>query len=130
METNDLVDSGNVSASDIALLFVVSEKNAGDGMLTFNSSDLWVSFNETIQGLIFDELTEGKLATGHKGAASLFISANGTAAQSGYPEPGKSAVSMILPALTAVDSWTRCHLKKGDCRAVPDSVTPPPAWAL
>ena len=99
----DLLDSGNVSAADLALLFVVGEENSGDGMLTFNSSELWGSFNETIEGIIFGEPTEGDLATGHKGSASLFISANGTAAHSAYPELGKSAVTMILPALAAVD---------------------------
>lgn len=100
----DLLDSGNVSASDIALLFVVGEESSGDGMLAFNSSQLFASFNGTIKGIIFGEPTEGKLATGHKGIANLFISANGTAAHSAYPELGKSAVSMILPALAAVDS--------------------------
>ncbi|KAJ9610287.1 hypothetical protein H2200_005064 [Cladophialophora chaetospira] len=100
----ELLDSGNVSASDLALLFVVGEENSGDGMSAFNRSELYASFNETIKGIIFGEPTEGKLATGHKGTASLFISANGTAAHSAYPELGKSAISMILPALAAVDS--------------------------
>ena len=109
----DLLDSGNVSASDIALLFVVGEENSGDGMLAFNSSDLYASFSDTIQGIIFGEPTEGNLATGHKGSASLFISANGTAAHSGYPELGKSAVTMILPALAAMDSLDALSPEEG-----------------
>ena len=104
---------GNVSASDIALLFVVSEENTGDGMSAFNQSDLWASFNSSIQGIIFGEPTEGNLATGHKGFGSLFISANGTAAHSAYPELGKSAVSMILPALVAVDSLDALSPEEG-----------------
>ena len=97
--------SSNVSAQDLALLFVVGEETTGDGMITFNDSPLWSDINSTsIQGVIFGEPTEGKLATGHKGGATLLITANGTAAHSAYPELGKSAVTMILPALAAVDS--------------------------
>lgn len=109
----DLLDSGNASVSDIALLFVVSEENSGDGMLTFNSSDLYASFYDTVQGIIFGEPTEGTLASGHKGAASLFMSANGTAAHSAYPELGKIAVSMIMPALVAVDSLDALSPEEG-----------------
>lgn len=113
MAAMELLESGNVSASDIALLFVVGEENTGDGMIAFNDSDLWARLNDTIQGVIFGEPTEGKLATGHKGGASLLITANGTAAHSAYPELGKSAITMILPALAAVDSMDTLSPEEG-----------------
>lgn len=106
--------SSSVSAQDLALLFVVGEENSGDGMVAFNESPLWSDINSTsIEGVIFGEPTEGKLATGHKGGATLLITANGTAAHSAYPELGKSAISMILPALSAVDSLDGLTPEKG-----------------
>jgi acetylornithine deacetylase len=49
--------------------------------------------------VIFGEPTELKLASGHKGISGLIISAKGKAGHSGYPELGRNAIAMIVPAL-------------------------------
>jgi acetylornithine deacetylase len=49
--------------------------------------------------VIFGEPTELKLASGHKGIGGFIIRAKGKAGHSGYPELGKNAISMIVPAL-------------------------------
>ncbi|ETN41109.1 uncharacterized protein HMPREF1541_03044 [Cyphellophora europaea CBS 101466] len=99
-----LDDSDEISSpGDIALLFVVHEEAGGQGMDVFSNSSLYADFYDTIEGFIFGEPTEGKLATGHKGSASLVLSANGTTAHSAYPENGVSAVDLLLPAMVAVN---------------------------
>jgi acetylornithine deacetylase len=92
-----------MSPSDLALLFVVGEETTGDGMKHFSSSDLYASTNKDYKAILFGEPTELKLAEGHKGIAFLTIDARGKAAHSGYPWLGKSANSMILPALMVLD---------------------------
>lgn len=54
------------------------------------------------EAVIFGEPTELKLAAGHKGIIGLEIKAKGKAGHSGYPELGKSANAMLLPALVAL----------------------------
>lgn len=98
----ELLESGEVSAGEIALLFVVGEENSGAGMRAFSNSSLYANFSDTIEGFIFGEPTEGKLGAGHKGVAGLSIWANGTTAHSAYPWNGDSAITKILPALAAV----------------------------
>lgn len=100
----ELLEDGEIEEpGDIALLFVVHEEAGGDGMAWFSDSDFYQEFYDTIEGFIFGEPTEGLLATGHKGSASLVLSANGTTAHSAYPENGVSAISLLIPALAAVD---------------------------
>ncbi|KAJ9619404.1 uncharacterized protein PV06_06287 [Exophiala oligosperma] len=89
--------------SDVALLFVVGEETHGDGMRRFSASDLYEQTNANYKAILFGEPTEGKLATGHKGISMVKIKAHGKAAHSGYPWLGRSANSMILPALVALD---------------------------
>jgi acetylornithine deacetylase len=98
-----LLSSGTISPSDIALLFVVGEETIGDGMNTFSSSDLFASESSNLKAVLFGEPTELKLATGHKGINLLRVQAHGKAAHSGYPWLGRSANSMILPALMVLD---------------------------
>lgn len=88
-----LVKSGDVKEGDVALLFVVGEEITGDGMLAVND------WNMSWETVIFGEPTELKLASGHKGITSLKIQAHGKAGHSGYPELGRSANSMLIPAL-------------------------------
>ncbi|KAH0842327.1 hypothetical protein AYO21_00055 [Fonsecaea monophora] len=95
--------STSVSPSDLALLFVVGEENRGDGMRHFSSSKLYKDTRDDYKAILFGEPTEGKLATGHKGIEMLSLRARGKAAHSGYPWLGRSANSMILPALVALD---------------------------
>jgi acetylornithine deacetylase len=89
--------------SDLALLFVVGEETIGDGMRHFSSSKLYASTKDKYKAILFGEPTELKLAAGHKGMAKLQLTARGKAAHSGYPWLGRSANSMILPALYSLD---------------------------
>ncbi|ETI26982.1 hypothetical protein G647_10081 [Cladophialophora carrionii CBS 160.54] len=100
----DLLSSGDVSPSDVALLFVVGEEKRGDGMRAFSESKLYKASNGGYKAILFGEPTEGKLAAGHKGIEMLTLKAHGKAAHSGYPWLGRSANSMILPALMVLDS--------------------------
>jgi acetylornithine deacetylase len=98
-----LLSSSTIHPSDLALLFVVGEETTGDGMKHFSSSPLFQSQSSNLRAVLFGEPTELKLATGHKGITMLKINARGKAAHSGYPWLGRSANSMILPALLALD---------------------------
>jgi acetylornithine deacetylase len=53
--------------------------------------------------VIFGEPTELKLASGHKGIMRVDLTARGKAAHSGYPWLGRSANSMLIPALMVLD---------------------------
>ncbi|KAI1622853.1 acetylornithine deacetylase [Exophiala viscosa] len=89
--------------SEVALLFVVGEESRGDGMKHFSNSKLYNETKADYKAILFGEPTEGKLATGHKGITMVSIKAHGKAAHSGYPWLGRSANSMILPALVVLD---------------------------
>jgi acetylornithine deacetylase len=113
MAAIELLEDGEVEPSDIGLLFVVNEEAGGDGIVAFSDSDMYADMYNDIEGFIFGEPTEGKLALGHKGGASLTLKANGTTAHSAYPWNGKSAVSMILPALVAVNELDSLSPEEG-----------------
>lgn len=102
-----------VSPTDLALLFVVGEEKRGDGMHHFSDSQLYKDTNSEYKAILFGEPTEGKLAAGHKGITMLRITANGKAAHSGYPWLGRSANSMILPALLKLDKLGDVPEKEG-----------------
>lgn len=96
----------------LGLLFVVSEETSGSGMTFFSGSDLNTPYPSKRGGgadaggyhtVIFGEPTEHALASGHKGALGFQLSVHGTAAHSGYPWLGRSAISRILPILKALD---------------------------
>jgi len=89
----ELLAAGKLDHGDVSLLFVVGEEDGGDGMKRAN--DLGLAWDT----VIFGEPTELKLASGHKGVMSLNIVAKGKAGHSGYPELGKSANAMLIPAL-------------------------------
>jgi acetylornithine deacetylase len=95
--------SSSINPSDLALLFVVGEETTGDGMKHFSASKLNEQDGPHYKAVLFGEPTELKLAEGHKGITMLKLSAHGKAAHSGYPWLGRSANSMILPALLALD---------------------------
>jgi acetylornithine deacetylase len=100
-----LLRSSAVSAADLALLFVVGEEATGDGMLHFSASPLHHSLRKDpgYSAVIFGEPTELKLASGHKGVMRVDLTARGKAAHSGYPWLGRSANSMLIPALMVLD---------------------------
>lgn len=99
--TLDLLSESKVDPTDIGLVFVVGEERAGDGMRHFSNSKL---NSADYKAVIFGEPTELKLATGHKGIVMVTIKAHGKAAHSGYPWLGRSANSMIIPALVVMDA--------------------------
>lgn len=88
-----LIASKEIAEGDVAMLFVVGEEVSGDGMLAVND---WGMSWDTV---IFGEPTELKLATGHKGIVTFRVEAHGKAGHSGYPELGRSANDMLIPAL-------------------------------
>merc|ERR1712000_303335 len=92
----ELLAAGKILEGDVSLLYVVGEEVGGEGMRKAN--DLGLEW-ETV---IFGEPTELKLASGHKGTMGVQISAKGKAGHSGYPELGKSANAMLIPALNAL----------------------------
>jgi acetylornithine deacetylase len=92
----EMLAAGEIREGDVAMLFVVGEEVSGDGMRKANELGLkW----ETV---IFGEPTELKLATGHKGIMGFEIRAKGKAGHSGYPELGRNANNMLIPALCAL----------------------------
>ncbi|CAL3964289.1 unnamed protein product [Diplocarpon coronariae] len=92
----ELLAAGSIKEGDVGLLYVVGEEVNGDGMRKAN--ELGVAW----ESVIFGEPTELKLASGHKGTMGVQISAKGKAGHSGYPELGKSANAMLIPALNAL----------------------------
>ena len=94
----ELLAEGAVREGDLALLFVVGEEHDGAGMRAANALGLaW-------QAVIFGEPTENRLAVGHKGLLQFAVLATGTAAHSGYPHLGVSAISRLVRALAALDA--------------------------
>ncbi|KAF4622721.1 hypothetical protein G7Y89_g14308 [Cudoniella acicularis] len=92
----ELLEVGKINEGDVALLFVVGEEVGGDGMRKAN--DLGLKWST----VIFGEPTELKLASGHKGIIGVELKAKGKAGHSGYPELGKNANAMLIPALYAL----------------------------
>ncbi|KXG45333.1 Peptidase M20 [Penicillium griseofulvum] len=106
--------SSNPDAS-LGLLFVVGEEIGGDGMKLFSNSSL----NTNFKTVIFGEPTEAALVAGHKGMLGFKVLAHGSAAHSGYPWLGKSAVSAILPALSRVDVLGDIPVEEGGLPSSP-----------
>ncbi|PBP18516.1 c6 zinc finger domain containing protein [Diplocarpon rosae] len=96
LAVEELLAAGSITEGDVGLLYVVGEEVDGDGMRKAN--ELGVAW----ESVIFGEPTELKLASGHKGTMGVQISAKGKAGHSGYPELGKSANAMLIPALNAL----------------------------
>lgn len=102
----ELLAAGKLEEGDVSLLYVVGEEVGGDGMRTAN--DLGLKWDT----VIFGEPTELKLASGHKGIVSLDLIAKGQAGHSGYPELGRSANAMIIPALYALQQMQLPYSEK------------------
>ncbi|CAG8130395.1 unnamed protein product [Penicillium salamii] len=103
--------------ANLGLLFVVGEEIGGDGMHVFADSKL--NQKDAFKTLIFGEPTEAALVSGHKGMLGFQVLAHGSAAHSGYPWLGKSAVSAILPALSRVDVLGNIPAEEGGLPASP-----------
>ncbi|KAJ5944848.1 Peptidase M20 [Penicillium verrucosum] len=101
----------------LGLLFVVGEEIGGDGMKIFSDSTL--NSKNAFKTVIFGEPTEAALVAGHKGMVAFKVLAHGSAAHSGYPWLGKSAVSAILPALSRIDVLGDIPVEEGGLPASP-----------
>ncbi|KAJ5774574.1 Peptidase M20 [Penicillium paradoxum] len=101
----------------LGLLFVVGEEIGGDGMKVFSGSAL--NDQSAFNTIIFGEPTEAALVAGHKGMLGFKVLAHGSAAHSGYPWLGKSAVSAILPALSRLDVLGDIPAEEGGLPASP-----------
>lgn len=128
-----LRESESISEGDVGMLFVVGEEVNGAGMLKFN--DMGLSW----ESVIFGEPTELKLASGHKGIMKFRLDAHGKGGHSGYPEVGRNANDMLIPALAELANidWPRSE-RFGNTTynigrmdgGVADNVIPADAYAL
>lgn len=106
-------------SAPIGLLFVIGEEVGGDGMQTFSCSSSFNPNPSPYHTFIFGEPTEHALVAGHKGMLGFDIRATGQAAHSGYPWLGRSAVSVILPALQRVDQLGEISFEDGGLPSSP-----------
>ncbi len=88
--------------NDIGLLFTVDEELSSHGAQAANKHPL----ARECQFLINGEPTDSRLATGTKGSVRVFITTEGRAAHSAYPEAGESAIEKLLDILQDIRS---CH---------------------
>ena len=88
--------------NDIGLLFTVDEELSSHGAQAANKHPR----ARDCQFLINGEPTDSRLATGTKGSVRVFITTEGRAAHSAYPEAGESAIEKLLDILQDIRS---CH---------------------
>ncbi|KAF7559866.1 hypothetical protein G7046_g4289 [Stylonectria norvegica] len=95
----ELLKADKVDGDKVALLFVVGEEVAGDGMRAFSNSIEDMEHPPKFDAVIFGEPTENKLACGHKGGLFCDVTAKGVGGHSGYPWLGKSANELMIRAM-------------------------------
>lgn len=81
--------------NDVGLLFTVDEELGSVGAKAANQHPLARECRFLING----EPTDSRLATGTKGSVRVFITTEGRAAHSAYPEAGESAIEKLLDIL-------------------------------
>jgi len=81
--------------NDIGILFTVDEELSSVGAQAANNHPLARECRFLING----EPTDNRLATGTKGSVRAFITTEGRAAHSAYPEAGESAIEKLLDIL-------------------------------
>jgi len=84
--------------NDVGLLFTVDEESGSFGAQTANKHSLASECRYLING----EPTDNRLATGTKGSIRAFITTQGRAGHSAYPEAGESAIEKLLDILEAI----------------------------
>jgi acetylornithine deacetylase len=91
--------------SSIGMLFTVDEELSSIGAQKANEHPLARECRFLING----EPTDNRMATGTKGSLRLFITTEGRAAHSAYPEAGESAIEKLLDILQDVRAcaWPR-----------------------
>lgn len=80
----------------VGLLFLVGEEDGSDGALAADR------IPDKGRFLVNGEPTENRLAIGQKGTLRVTLTASGSAAHSGYPDLGRSAIDPLLDALHAI----------------------------
>ncbi|KAM3504965.1 hypothetical protein MY11210_008146 [Beauveria gryllotalpidicola] len=98
----ELVAAGRVKDDDVMLVFVVGEEVAGDGMIAFSDAAQACDEPPSWHSVIFGEPTESKLVCGHKGALFCELKVTGRASHSGYPWLGKSAIELLIHAVSKI----------------------------
>ena len=88
--------------NDVGLLFTVDEELSSLGAQAANKHPR----ARECQFLINGEPTDSRLATGTKGSVRVFVTTEGRAAHSAYPEAGESAIEKLLDILQDIRS---CH---------------------
>ena len=84
--------------NEVGLLFTVDEELGSLGAKAANEHPLARECRYLING----EPTDSRLATGTKGSVRVFITTEGRAAHSAYPEAGESAIEKLLDILNDV----------------------------
>jgi len=84
--------------NDIGLLFTVDEEMGSTGAQAANKHSLARECRYLVNG----EPTDNRLAIGTKGSVRLFITTEGRAAHSSYPENGESAIEKLLDILETI----------------------------
>jgi acetylornithine deacetylase len=84
--------------NDVGLLFTVDEEAGSLGAQAANKHPLARECRYLING----EPTDSLLATGTKGSMRVFITTEGRAAHSAYPEAGESAIDKLLDILDEI----------------------------
>ena len=84
--------------NDVGLLFTVDEELSSTGAQAANKHPLARECRYLING----EPTDNRLATGTKGSVRAFITTEGRAAHSAYPEAGESAIEKLLDILETI----------------------------
>ena len=88
--------------NDVGLLFTVDEELSSLGAQAANKHPR----ARECQFLVNGEPTDSRLATGTKGSVRVFVTTEGRAAHSAYPEAGESAIEKLLDILQDIRS---CH---------------------
>lgn len=90
--------------NDVGLMFTVDEEAGSLGAQAANRHPLAHECRYMING----EPTDSRLATGTKGSVRVFITTEGRAAHSAYPEAGESAIEKLLDILEDIRAceWT------------------------
>ena len=84
--------------TDVGMLFTVDEEAGSLGAQAANKHPLARECRYMING----EPTDSRLATGTKGSVRVFITTEGRAAHSAYPEAGESAIEKLLDILEQI----------------------------
>jgi len=90
-------------ANNVAILYTLDEEVSKIGITTFVDNDL-PFLGWTPAGVIVGEPTQSRLVVAHNGAVRWRIRTRGIAAHSSLPSRGRSAISMMVQVVQAVET--------------------------